>query len=156
MLKATIKKSFLSVRGNFEKFNGILPLNVTVKGNILVDGNQTLIIDGNVIGDIEACAPNPELNGTGDQGIVISGAVRGNIFGFDYVLLDGGHVTGSIQSKRSVVLKNQATVLGDVAYGELAIESGSTIEGKLSCLGLPAKHQGKYLQQIFSWRPKWS
>lgn len=132
MLKAFIKKPLFSRKGNFEKFNGVLPTNVTVRGNIFVDGNQTLIIDGTVHGNIEASTMNPDVSGKGDQGVVVSGLVNGNISGFDYVLIDGGIVDGSIQSKRSLVLKGKAKVAGDITYGELAIESGSTIEGKLT------------------------
>jgi len=145
VLKAKLSKTFFSRKGNFEKFNGVLPANVTVQGNISVDGNQTLVIDGLVKGDVQATSYDPAVYGQGDQGVVVSGHVTGNIHGFDHVLINGGTIMGSIEAKKSLALKGKATVEGDITYATLAIETGSIIRGKLTPLQaepLP-EHQGK-------------
>ena len=126
MLKAAIKRQFFNRKGNFEKFSGVLPVGAQVNGDIFIDGDQTLVIDGTVNGNIKASDSAKEA------GLIISGAVAGEISGFTYILIDGGNVIGSVSVKKTVALKNIGVITGDVSYTELVIETGSLITGKLT------------------------
>jgi cytoskeletal protein CcmA (bactofilin family) len=142
MLKSIIKRSFFGSRtGNFDKFNGILPKGVTAYGKLTVRTRQTFIVAGDVFGDIET---EVELDATGrsEVALVITGYVTGNITGFDHVLIDGGEVSGNVTLKRMLVLRGKAHLRGDAVYGDLAIESGSIIDGKLQHYVEPAKAAG--------------
>jgi len=139
MLKAFIKRSFFSKIGNFDQFNGVIPKGVTVHGRIIIDGNQALVIEGDVNGDVITT----HLDVPRNQSVVISGCVTGDVFGFDYILVNGGKIFGTVACRKTVALKNKGVIKGDLVYGELAIESGSVIEGKLTAYILPQPEEIK-------------
>lgn len=111
------------------EFNAIIPHGVSVLGDMLLENGVNLIIEGHVSGSIKK-QPNAVCEGNVTLIINETATITGTIEA-DVVLLRGTNLVTSIDAKH-VVLTKKAKVVGDLTYGDLVIETGSTVEGKLT------------------------
>ncbi len=93
---------------------------VTISGNIKADGDMH--VDGTIEGDL-ACG-TLTLGG--------SGRVKGNIAADRATI--AGTVEGTIAAN-DLTIEKSARVSGDLAYGNLSVEGGAKIDGKLQQRG---------------------
>jgi len=97
----------------------VIGADVTIAGNIVTEGN--LHIDGMVEGDVRCGS----IVQGGSSRIV--GAVRAK------VARVAGTIEGSVEAT-SLTIEKAARIAGDLAYGELAIETGARVEGRMTHL----------------------
>jgi cytoskeletal protein CcmA (bactofilin family) len=93
-----------------------------IDGNVLfTDG---LRIDGQVVGDVRACADKPGL-------LVISATARveGTVHA-DHVIVNG-QINGPVHASTMLELQPKARIAGDVHYKTLEMHQGATICGKM-------------------------
>jgi cytoskeletal protein CcmA (bactofilin family) len=130
------RKLFSKNTVNPNTFSGVLPEACTVEGNIVVSGATTVKIEGHVNGSVIG-DDKRDATGSADgkrPSVIIAGNVRGDIKGFDHVIIDGGSVIGNVEAFVQLTLMNNSYIKGSVNYNDLVIESGSRILGSLdSC-----------------------
>jgi cytoskeletal protein CcmA (bactofilin family) len=122
-----------------QDFETILGKTVRIDGNVVI--KQSLRIDGCLNGNIlqedgaqATVAIGPEAKIIGDvraHHIIIAGSIQGNIF-----------TSGKIE------LVSSAQVEGDITYGQIGIEIGSIITGKL--LNVSAGDQNDQANEILA------
>ena len=127
MFKSKLSQCWFKKGTNVNTFSGVIPASASIVGELIVENGDTIKIEGlvagNVTGRTEDVNKQPSL--------IISGTVNGSISGFAHVILEGGKINGNVHATTQIVLLNNARIVGDVTYGDLAIETGSTISGNL-------------------------
>jgi cytoskeletal protein CcmA (bactofilin family) len=103
-----------------ESFETIVGPATEVHGRLVA--NESLRIDGRVIGNIEARQGKSVSIALGKTGVV-----QGDIYAFR--VLVAGKVEGNIYATERVELHEGAEVRGDVTYGQLGIEHGAKLNG---------------------------
>jgi cytoskeletal protein CcmA (bactofilin family) len=129
MASATVKsKNILAC-----EFNAILPIGMAVSGGMTLDNGVTLIVEGNVWGSIT----KQNISLTGKVVVILkpTATVTGDIVA-DTVILDGVSFSASLKANE-VIMINGASVVGNVTYSNLAIETGCKIDGSLAHMNWP-------------------
>ena len=103
-----------------ESFETIVGPATEVHGRIVA--NESLRIDGRVIGNIESRQGKNVSIALGRTGMV-----QGDINAFR--VLVAGRVEGNIYATERVELHEGAEVRGDITYGQLGIEHGAKLNG---------------------------
>ena len=95
----------------------VLGSDVEIKGNIKFTGELTL--DGKLDGEVHT-----------DGALILgeSAVINGNINAQSVIVR--GKVTGNINAKDKIEIKNKAELFGDIRAAKLAIEEGVTFVGK--------------------------
>jgi len=117
------------------------PANNSSSGNSTGDNKVTIIADGTVIrGDIETPS-NLRIDGkvigniisTSNVAIGKGGTVDGNVAAA--TLRVSGAIKGNIEVGVKLILDGQASVAGDIKAKDIAMESGATLNGRISMDG---------------------
>lgn len=104
-------------------FDSILGEGMVIDGRLQVSGSA--LIHGVVTGNIEASQDaDVVVIGVGD-----SGRVQGNIIA-DQVMI-GGRVMGDVVGRSRVELMSNAVVEGNLTYGNLVIDEGARVMGRM-------------------------
>jgi cytoskeletal protein CcmA (bactofilin family) len=104
-------------------FDSILGEGMVIDGRLKVSGSA--LIHGVVTGNIEASQEaDMVVIGVGD-----SGSVQGNIIA-DQVMI-GGRVMGDVVGRSRVELMSNAVVEGNLTYGNLVIDEGARVLGRM-------------------------
>ena len=119
-------QSIKFLQPTMESFETIVGPATEVHGRIVA--NESLRIDGRVIGNIES------RQGTNVRiAIGRTGMVQGDINAFR--VLVAGRVEGNIYATERVELHEGAEVRGDITYGQLGIEHGAKLNGLMISKG---------------------
>lgn len=104
-------------------FDSILGEGMVIDGRLMVSGS--VLIHGVVTGNIEA-DPRADLVviGVGD-----TGSVHGNITAHQVMI--GGRVMGDVIGQLRVELMTNAVVEGNLSYGNLVIDEGARVMGRM-------------------------
>ena len=113
-------QSIKFLQPTMESFETIIGPATEVHGRLVA--NESLRIDGRVIGNIEARQGKSVSIALGR-----TGAVQGDIFAFR--VLVAGKVEGNIYATERVEFHQTAQVRGDVTYGSIGIEHGARVIG---------------------------
>ena len=113
-------QSIKFLQPTMESFETIIGPATEVHGRLVA--NESLRIDGRVIGNIEARQGKSVSIALGRTGMV-----QGDIFAFR--VLVAGKVEGNIYATERVELHEGAEVRGDITYGQLGIEHGAKLNG---------------------------
>lgn len=114
--------------------------------------------DISLSGEIGAC-DHLVVEGTveatikGGQSLEISetGLFKGTVEIDDAII--AGRFEGNLVVKGHLLIRATGSVSGDVHYGELAIESGATLNGTIDCVGLPKKAQTEAEKRVGTMKP---
>ena len=119
MFKKTKKKA---LGKSMQDFESILGASIRVDGNLII--SKSVRIDGSLYGNILqeegseatiAIAPSARIFGDiRSEHIIVAGSVKGNIF-----------------SSGKIELLAHAHIEGDITYGNIGIEIGANVTGKL-------------------------
>jgi cytoskeletal protein CcmA (bactofilin family) len=113
-------QSIKFLQPTMESFETIVGPATEVHGRIVA--NESLRIDGRVIGNIESRQGKNVSIALGRTGMV-----QGDINAFR--VLVAGRVEGNIYATERVELHEGAEVRGDITYGQLGIEPGAKVNG---------------------------
>jgi len=113
-------QSIKFLQPTMESFETIIGPATEVHGRLVA--NESLRIDGRVIGNIEARQGKSVSIALGRTGVV-----QGDIYAFR--VLVAGKVEGNIYATERVELHEGAEVRGDITYGQLGIEHGAKLNG---------------------------
>jgi cytoskeletal protein CcmA (bactofilin family) len=113
-------QSIKFLQPTMESFETIVGPATEVHGRLVA--NESLRIDGSVIGNIEARQGKNVSIALGRTGFV-----QGDIYAFR--VLVAGRVEGNIYASERVELHEGAEVRGDITYGQLGIEHGAKLNG---------------------------
>jgi len=113
-------QSIKFLQPTMESFETIVGPATEVHGRLVA--NESMRIDGRIIGNIEARQGK-------DVSIALgrSGFVQGDIYAFRVLI--AGRVEGNIYATERVELHEGAEVRGDITYGQLGIEHGAKLNG---------------------------
>jgi cytoskeletal protein CcmA (bactofilin family) len=110
------------VRSTDESFETIIGQSTEIHGQIIA--TQSLRIDGSVTGDIRV-----SQGSSVSLAIGLTGVVQGDIHA--QRLIVGGRVIGNIFVTETVELHDSADLHGDITYGQISIEPGAKINGRM-------------------------
>jgi cytoskeletal protein CcmA (bactofilin family) len=110
------------VRSTDESFETIIGQSTEIHGRIVA--TQSLRIDGSVTGDIHVS----ETSGV-SLAIGLTGVVQGEIHA--QRLIVGGRVNGNVFVTETVELHESAAINGDITYGQISIEPGAKVNGRM-------------------------
>lgn len=113
------------VRSTDESFETIIGQSTEIRGEIIA--TQSLRIDGTVVGDIRV-----SQSGNVSLAIGLTGSVQGDIHA--QRLMVGGRISGNVFVTESVELHDSADIHGDITYGQITIEPGAKINGRMITL----------------------
>ncbi len=105
------------------KLATLIAQGVRVTGDLeFADG---LRLDGHVIGNVSGRAGERSL-------LVVSehGSIEGNVHGYDIVV--NGKIVGDVVADHFVELQSGAHVTGNIAYQQLRMDVGASVDGKLT------------------------
>ena len=119
-------QSIKFLQPTMESFETIVGPATEVHGRIVA--NESLRIDGRVIGNIESRQGKNVSIALGRTGMV-----QGDINAFR--VLVAGRVEGNIYATERVELHEGAEVRGDITYGQLGIEPGAKLNGLMISKG---------------------
>ena len=132
-MQTTIISSDTSLTGELNseghvEILGSLTGNVKAKGNVKICGKVVGDIAGN---DIELFSCKVQGNITAVASVMINNdsVVVGNVIASDMVL--DGKLKGDIALDKSIVFKENATLLGKVAAGTISIKEGAKLYGEI-------------------------
>ena len=113
-------QSIKFLQPTMESFETIVGPATEVHGRLVA--NESMRIDGRIIGNIEARQGK-------DVSIALgrSGFVQGDIYAFRVLI--AGRVEGNVYATERVELHEGAVVRGDITYGQLGIEHGAKLNG---------------------------
>ena len=113
-------QSIKFLQPTMESFETIVVPATEVHGRLVA--NESMRIDGRIIGNIEARQGK-------DVSIALgrSGFVQGDIYAFRVLI--AGRVEGNVYATERVELHEGAEVRGDITYGQLGIEHGAKLNG---------------------------
>jgi len=113
-------QSIKFLQPTMESFETIVGPATEVHGRLVA--NESMRIDGRIIGNIEARQGK-------DVSIALgrSGFVQGDIYAFRVLI--AGRVEGNVYATERVELHEGAEVRGDITYGQLGIEHGAKLNG---------------------------
>jgi cytoskeletal protein CcmA (bactofilin family) len=103
-----------------ESFETIVGPATEVHGRLVA--NESMRIDGRIIGNIEARQGKDVSIALGRTGFV-----QGDIYAFRVLI--AGRVEGNVYATERVELHEGAEVRGDITYGQLGIEHGAKLNG---------------------------
>ncbi|MEI8399715.1 MAG: polymer-forming cytoskeletal protein [Alcaligenaceae bacterium] len=110
------------VRSIDESFETIISQSTEIHGQIIA--TQSLRIDGTVTGDIRVSQA-----GNACVAIGLTGVVQGDIHA--QRLIVGGRISGNVFVTEAVELHESADIQGDITYGQISIEPGAKINGRM-------------------------
>lgn len=110
------------VRSTDESFETIIGQSTEIHGQIIA--TQSLRIDGSVTGDIRV-----SQTAHVSLAIGLTGVVTGDIHA--QRLIVGGRINGNVFVSESVELHDSADIHGDITYGQISIEPGAKINGRM-------------------------
>jgi cytoskeletal protein CcmA (bactofilin family) len=132
-MQTTIISSDTSLTGELNseghvEILGSLTGNVKAKGNVKICGKVVGDIAGN---DIELFSCKVQGNITAVASVMINNdsVIVGNVIASDMVL--DGKLKGDITLDKSIVFKENATLLGKVAAGTISIKEGAKLYGEI-------------------------
>lgn len=105
-----------------ERIDCLIGADASIQGDLIFTGG--LRIDGRVAGDVTVARVDAGTLTVGDQGC-IEGDVR-----VSHVIVYG-EIRGTVYATGLVDVRPNARILGDVHYGSLEMQVGSSIEGHL-------------------------
>ena len=113
-------QSIKFLQPTMESFETIVGPATELHGRLVA--NESMRIDGRIIGNIEARQGK-------DVSIALgrSGFVQGDIYAFRVLI--AGRVEGNVYATERVELHEGAEVRGDITYGQLGIEHGAKLNG---------------------------
>lgn len=105
------------------KFATLIAHDVHLSGNL--EFSEGLRLDGHVQGNVSGKAGCQTL-------LVLSnrGSITGNVHGHDIVI--NGTIVGDVVADHFVELQANAHVTGNIAYQQLRMDAGATVDGKLT------------------------
>lgn len=109
------------------KVNALIPDGMIIEGNIIIDDELNLIIDGAVLG----CITKHPTNDKRVTLMINSTASVSNHIEVDSVVISGAQLCTTITAGQ-ITLCDKAQFKGHLRYRDLTIESGSMITGELS------------------------
>ena len=104
------------------KLSSLIADNLHIVGDVLFTGG--LRVDGRVEGNV--------LGKRGEKSLVVlsdKACIVGRVYAYDAVI--NGTVTGDLEVEHFLELQPGAKVSGNIAYRQLQMECGATVEGKL-------------------------
>ena len=104
MFKSKLSRSWFKKGINPDAFSGIIPVSATVVGQLIIENGDSVKVEGLVSGDVTGRAEETDKL----PSLIVSGTIN-----------------GSVEGQVQVVLRNKGRIVGDVTYGDLAIETGS-------------------------------
>ena len=110
------------VRSTDESFETIIGQSTEIHGQLIA--TQSLRIDGSVTGDIRVAQ-----TGNCSLAIGLTGVVQGDIHA--QRLIVGGRIIGNVFVTETVELHDSADIHGDITYGQISIEPGAKINGRM-------------------------
>jgi cytoskeletal protein CcmA (bactofilin family) len=110
------------VRSTDESFETIVGQSTEIHGQVIA--TQSLRIDGAVTGDIRVAQA-----GNVSVAIGLTGVVQGDIHA--QRLIVGGRIIGNVFVTETVELHDSADIHGDITYGQISIEPGAKINGRM-------------------------
>ena len=110
------------VRSTDESFETIIGQSTEIHGQIVA--TQSLRIDGSVTGDIRVAQ-----TGNCSLAIGLTGIVQGDIHA--QRLIVGGRIIGNVFVTEAIELHESADIHGDITYGQISIEPGAKINGRM-------------------------
>jgi cytoskeletal protein CcmA (bactofilin family) len=113
-------QSIKFLQPTMESFETIIGPATEVHGRLVA--NESLRIDGRVIGNIEARQGKSVSIALGRTGVV-----QGDIYAFR--VLVAGKVEGNIYASERVEFHKDSIVHGDISYGSIAVEHGARLLG---------------------------
>lgn len=115
-------KNKTSLGRSVENFESIVGKSLIIEGNLKI--SQGIRIDGTLNGNIYQ-----EDGMSATVAIAESGLVNGSIYAQHVII--SGKVKGDIYSLDRVELLKNAHIEGDISYGNIGIEAGASVLGKL-------------------------
>ncbi len=113
-------QSIKFLQPTMESFETIVGPATEVHGRLVA--NESMRIDGRIIGNIEARQGKDVSIALGRTGFV-----QGDIYAFRVLI--AGRVEGNVYATERVELHEGAEVRGDITYGQLGIEHGAKLNG---------------------------
>ena len=121
------------ITGSIESNNSI-QLDGCVKGNVTC--SEKVILNGTIDGDLKAnSASLTHANVTGnitvEENMVIDSTsnIKGDIFAHSLAI--DGYIKGSIRAKGKVIVKENATIQGNLSAAVISVAEGAIIEGNI-------------------------
>ena len=105
---------------SMERFETLIGPGSTVHGKLLLI--DSVRIDGQVIGDVQATPGHRATVAIGPTGVVI-----GHISAFRVIV--AGKVEGNIAALERVELMHDCLVQGDISYGSINVQHGARLQG---------------------------
>lgn len=105
------------------RIDSLIGLGTTIRGDVEFEGG--IRIDGRVSGHVVGASGAEAASVTVSEHGVVEGDIRANI------VFVNGAVFGSVTGWQFVELQSKARVSGDVRYGELEMQLGALVCGKL-------------------------
>ena len=108
------------------KLSSLVAVNVQIVGDVVFTGGVR--IDGHVEGNV--------LARDGDHALLVlseKGTITGNVKVYDAVI--NGTVAGDIEVEHFLELQANARVSGNIAYRQLQMECGASVDGRLERRG---------------------
>ena len=113
-------QSIKFLQPTMESFETIVGPATEVHGRLVA--NESMRIDGRIIGNIEARQGKDVSIALGRTGFV-----QGDIYAFRVLI--AGRVEGNVYATERVELHEGAEVRGDITYGQIGIEHGAKLNG---------------------------
>lgn len=110
------------------KLSSLIADNLHIVGDVLFSGG--LRVDGRIEGNV--------LGKPGEKSLIVlseKGCIIGRVHAYDAVV--NGTVSGDLEVEHFLELQAGARVSGNIAYRQLQMECGATVEGKLVRSGEP-------------------
>jgi cytoskeletal protein CcmA (bactofilin family) len=111
-----------------EKFDTLIGRHAEFEGNFRL--NESIRIDGRVIGDVKSASDRSVSVVIGPTGEVVGDLVAHRV-------IVAGKVSGNIHALERVELHSECFVEGDIKYVSMAIEHGARVQGLMLHLGDP-------------------
>jgi len=127
---------FDTLIGKLTRIHGVVYANT-----IRVDG----VCDGDMVPLRQDKKPHAVIVGAG-------GIINGDILDADFVIV-AGYVRGHVVAKKQLIVKTGGSIIGDVEYTDIALESGGTIHGHMKKYEDPSVVDEPVVDQLASGYP---
>lgn len=108
-------------------FSGIVPADMQIIGDVVIEDGVVLVVDGKVHGSIKQPVPVPGTRALTSVTLSKNASVTGSIEA-EFVTVIGARLNCNITAKQIILTKN-ARVKGNLNYETLAIELGCKVDG---------------------------